>query len=293
MTEILFQTFLLLSIFFITMLLKKGEMQFLWWSQWCLTASLLIKPIAWMFPFVALVSFLIYWFNKKVKLMAIFTFVIPFAAIFWMFNYSHAKTGEYEFSSIQRKLMINYNSFAILSDVKGKENAVKIISDLQDSVEKFNYVNKCNAVDQFNKIVLRDHFFTAVKLECLGVMKFFLGHSRWDISFFLQGVEPDAYRNVAGSLDSTVRFPWLLYFVFNVIVNAIVFAAFVKFLISNDLPIKLRGCIGSIVIYMALATGPSAAARFRLPVFPVLTVTFAVVAHRMKCKSSEKARFAN
>ena len=74
--------------------------------------------------------------------MAIFTFVIPFAAIFWMFNYSHAKTGEYEFSSIQRKLMINYNSFAILSDVKGKENAVKIISDLQDSVEKFNYVNK-------------------------------------------------------------------------------------------------------------------------------------------------------
>ena len=293
MSEILFQTLLLLSVYFIAILLKRGEMQFLWWSQWCIAASFLVKPVAWMFPFVALVSFLIYWFNKKVKLMAIVTFAIPFTAIIMMFNYSHTKTGVYEFSSIQRKLMINYNSFAILSDAQGKENAVRTISNLQDSVSKFNYIDKCNSIDAFNKSVLKHNVLSAVKLECIGFMKFFLGHSRWDVSFFLNGKEPDSYNSNINSSDVTVKTPWMIYFVLNIIVNLIVFAAFMKFLFSKDLPVKLRGCIGSIVLYMALATGPSAAARFRLPVFPILTVTFVVVAHRMTRKLPESAEFAD
>jgi hypothetical protein len=291
MSEILFQTLLLLSVYFITILLKRGEMQFLWYSQWSITAAFLVKPVLWMFPFVALISFLIYWFNKKVKIMAIITFAIPFVAIFWMFNYSYSKTGVYEFSSIQRKLMINYNSFAILSDSKGTDNAVRIISDLQDSVSSFSYVEKCKAIDHFNSIVLKENVLSAVKLECIGIMKFFLGHSRWDVSYFLSGKEPDAYNSNISSSDVTVKSSWMMYFVFNVIINFLVFVAFLKFLFSKDLPIKLRGCIGSIVLYIALATGPSAASRFRLPIFPVLTVTFAVVAHRMTRKSPESAEF--
>lgn len=293
MAEILFQTLLLLSVYFIAILLKRGEMQYLWWSQWSLTASLLVKPVAWMFPFVALISFLIYWFNEKVKLMAIVTFVIPFAAIFWMFNYSYSKTGIHEFSSIQRKLMINYNSSAILSDANGKEYAVKRISALQDSVASFKYVDRCNAIDEFNKKVLKDHFITASKVEAIGILKFFLGHSRWDVSFFMQGHEPDQFDSSNESNDPTVQGRWMMYFLFSVLVNFMVFVAFLKFLFSNDLPVKLRGCIGSIIIYMAIATGPSAASRFRLPIFPVLTVTFVVVAHRFTQKRSISAKFAD
>jgi hypothetical protein len=293
MSEVLFQTLLLLSVYFIAILLKRGEMQFLWWSQWSLTAALLVKPIAWMFPFVALISFLIYWFNEKVKLLAIVTFAIPFAAIFWMFNFSYTKTGIHEFSSIQRKLMINYNSFAILSDIEGKDYAVKTISTLQDSVANFKYVDKCKAIDDFNKKVLKEHFVTAAKLEGVGILKFFISHSRWDVSFFLQGKEPDSFVSSNSSFDPTVQWKWISYFVFSVFINLLVFAAFVKFLVSKDLPVKLRGCIGSIVIYMAIATGPSAASRFRLPVFPVLTVTFVVVTHRFAQKRSNSAKFAD
>jgi len=178
-----------------------------------------------------------------------------------------------------------------LSDSKGTDNAVRIISDLQDSVSSFSYVEKCKAIDHFNSIVLKENVLSAVKLECIGIMKFFLGHSRWDVSYFLSGKEPDAYNSNISSSDVTVKSSWMMYFVFNVIINFLVFVAFLKFLFSKDLPIKLRGCIGSIVLYIALATGPSAASRFRLPIFPVLTVTFAVVAHRMTRKSPESAEF--
>ena len=85
----------------------------------------------------------------------------------------------------------------------------------------------------------------------------------------------------------------MIYFVLNIVVNLLVFAAFMKFMFSKDLPVKLRGCIGSIVLYIAIATGPSAAARFRLPVFPILKVTFVVVAHRMTRKLPESAEFAD
>jgi len=291
MSEVLFQTLLLLSVYFITILLKRGEMQFLWYSQWSITAAFLVKPVLWMFPFVALVSFLIYWFNKKVKLMAIVTFVIPFSVIIWMFNYSYSKTGVYEFSSIQRKLMINYNSFAILSDTKGQDSAVRIISSLQDSVGNFSYIDKCKSIDHFNKNVLRENVLSAAKLECIGIMKFFLGHSRWDVSYFLNGKEPDSFNSNSTSNDITISNSWMIYFVFSIIVNVIVLLAFLKFLLDKGLPIKLRGCIGSIVLYLAVATGPSAASRFRLPVFPVLTVTFAVVAHRLTRKLPVSAEF--
>jgi formate/nitrite transporter FocA (FNT family) len=124
-------------------------------------------------------------------------------------------------------------------------------------------------------------------------MKFFLGHSRWDVSFFLNGKEPDSYSSNLTSSDVTIKTPWMIYFVLNIVVNLIVFVAFIKFLFSKDLPVKLRGCIGSIVLYIAIATGPSAAARFRLPVFPILTVTFVVVVHRMTRKLPESAEFAD
>lgn len=65
MSEILFQLFVLLSIYFIARLIKYSQMKDLWWSQWCVAIAMAIKPVMWLFPFVAVVSFLIHFFNKK------------------------------------------------------------------------------------------------------------------------------------------------------------------------------------------------------------------------------------
>ena len=290
MSETLLQLFVLLSIYFIARLIKFSQMKDLWWSQWSVAIAMAIKPIMWLFPFVAMVSFLIHFFNKKVKLIALITFIIPFTTIALFMGYSHAKTGIWEFSSIQRKLMINYNSYAILKDVFNEEEAVKTISEFQNSVDSLPYVEKCQRIDEFNREVLFNHPMSAIKAELSGMFRFFVGHPRWDLEAFSYGS-----LNEVNSYQLNFEFKSLTYSVYLfscALVGFILLIAFLKFIFSRHISYSLRGCIASIVIYFAIVTGPSASTRFRLPVFPVLMATFCIVAHEIAIKRKSAATYS-
>jgi hypothetical protein len=293
MSEVIFQTFVILSLYFISLLLKRGEMQYLWWSQWAMTISLLIKPITWLFPFIALGCFIIYWINSKVKLIAVVTFLIPITAMVLMFNYSNKKTGVYEYSSIQRKLMINYNVDAIFTDIHGREKAQEVISHFQDSISKHSYKDKATLTDAYCKSILKNNVLTLLKLEAKGAFNFFVGHSRWDVSMFFSGTEPkpSGAFSVLNNDNEKVIEPLsnleLVYYSFSMIINAVVFLAFIYFLFMWRIPRRIRGCVGVFVLYIVLATGPSASSRFRMPVFPILMIVFALVADDLKHKRSK------
>lgn len=290
MSETLLQLFVLLSIYFIARLIKFSQMKDLWWSQWSVAIAMAIKPIMWLFPFVAMVSFLIHFFNKKVKLIALITFIIPFTTIALFMGYSHAKTGIWEFSSIQRKLMINYNSYAILKDVFNEEEAVKTISEFQNSLDTLPYVEKCQRIDEFNREVLFNHPMSAIKAELSGMFRFFVGHPRWDLEAFSYGS-----LNEVNSYQLSFDFKSLTYSVYLfscALVGFILLIAFLKFIFSRHISYSLRGCISSIVIYFAIVTGPSASTRFRLPVFPVLMATFCIVAHEIAIKRKSAATYS-
>jgi hypothetical protein len=290
MSETLLQLFVLLSIYFIARLIKYSQMKDLWWSQWSVAIAMAIKPVMWMFPFVAMVSFLIHFFNKKVKLIALITFIIPFTTIALFMGYSQAKTGIWEFSSIQRKLMINYNSYAILKDVFNEEEAVKTISEFQNSLDTLPYVEKCQRIDEFNREVLFNHPMSAIKAELSGIFRFFVGHPRWDLEAFTYGS-----LNEVNSYQLSFEFKSLTYSVYLfscALVGFILLIAFLKFIFSRHISYSLRGCIASIVIYFAIVTGPSASTRFRLPVFPVLMATFCIVAHEIAIKRKSAAKYS-
>ncbi len=290
MSEILLQLFVLLAIYFIARLIKYSQMKDLWWSQWCVAIAMAIKPVMWLFPMVAVVSFLIHFFNKKVKLIALITFVIPFSTIAFFFNYSHAHTGIWEFSSIQRKLMINYNSYAILKDAFNEEEATKTISEFQSSIENLPYPEKCKQIDAFNREVLFNHPKSAIKQELTGIFNFFAGHPRWDVEKFYFGEV-----NVGKPYQSDSRLAMFSYYAYLIacsIMGLIVLIAFVKFIFSRHISYSLRGCVASIIIYFAIVTGPSASTRFRLPVFHVLMATFCIVANEYVIKRKAAATYS-
>ena len=289
MSEILLQLFVLLSIYFIARLIKYSQMKDLWWSQWSVAIAMAIKPVMWLFPFVAMVSFLIHFFNKKVKLIALITFVIPFTTIALFMGYSHAKTGIWEFSSIQRKLMINYNSYAILKDVFNEEEAVKTISEFQNSIDTLPFTEKFHRIDDFNKEVLFNHPMSAIKAELSGMFRFFVGHPRWDLEAFSFGDS-----NVIKAFRPDSRLMSISYYAYLLacsLIGFVILLAFVKFIFSRHISYSLRGCVASIVIYFAIVTGPSASTRFRLPVFPVLMAIFCVVAHEISIKRKSAATY--
>ncbi|MFM7016383.1 MAG: hypothetical protein ACKOX3_08660, partial [Bacteroidota bacterium] len=290
MSEMLLQLFVLLAIYFIARLIKYSQMKDLWWSQWCIAISMAIKPIMWLFPFVAIVSFLIHFYNKKVKLIALITFVIPFTTIALFMGYSEAKTGVWEFSSIQRKLMINYNSFAILKEVFNEEEAAKTISDFQNSINDLPYLEKCKRIDEFNREVVVNHPMSAVKAELSGMFRFFVGHPRWDLEAFTNG-ESNENNSYQFSFEIKSIF-YSAYLIACALVGFILLLSFLKFIFARHISYSLRGCIASIVIYFTIVTGPSASTRFRLPIFPVLMATFCVVAHEIYIKRKSVATYA-
>ena len=290
MSEILLQLFVLLAIYFIARLIRYSQMKDLWWSQWSVAISMAIKPVMWLFPFVAVGSFLIHFFNKKVKLIALITFIIPFSVISFSFNYSHKYTGVWDFSYIHREVMINYNSFAILKDAFNEEEATKTISEFQSSVANLPYLEKCKQIDDFNKEVLFNHPMSAIKMELIGIFNFFAGHPRWDLeSFYLGEVNVmKPYQSDSG----LALFSYYAYLIICSIMGLIVLIAFVKFIFARHISYSLRGCIASIVIYFAIVTGPSASTRFRLPVFPVLMATFCIVANEYVMKRKAAASYS-
>jgi hypothetical protein len=290
MSEILLQLFVLLAIYFIARLIKYSQMKDLWWSQWSVAIAMAIKPVMWLFPFVATVSFLIHFFNKKVKLFALITFIIPFSAIIFFFNYSYKYSGVWEFSYIHREVMINYNSYAILKDAFNEEDATKTISDFQSSVANLPYPEKCKQIDAFNREVLFNHPKSAIKQELIGMFNFFAGHPRWDVEKFYLGevnvIKPYQFGSQLAMLS------YYTYLIACSIMGVIVLMAFVKFIFSRHISYSLRGCVASIVIYFAIVTGPSASTRFRLPVFPVLMATFCIVANEYVIKRKAAATYS-
>lgn len=285
MSEILFQTFLLLFIYFMVIYLKRSNTRFLIFAQLCLTTSLLIKPIVWLFPFVALVCLVLYSFKNNVQIISFASFVIPLAAIFWMFNYSKSTVGVYEFSSIQRNLKINYNALAILNEKIGEVAAKKEIINLQDSLAKLPYVESCRKFDDFFITTIEDNFSCAAIAELKGIARFFIWHSRWDVSNFIRGKEVDAVAGSFSSDDVTIQSRWLAYFVFSLVLNLAVLFAFVKFVFNKKVNLSIRSALAILIIYMAIVTGPSASARFRLPIFPLLVVTFVITMNELTKKN--------
>ena len=186
--------------------------------------------------------------------------------------------------------MINYNSYAILKDVFNEEEAVKTISEFQNSLDTLPYVEKCQRIDEFNREVLFNHPMSAIKAELSGMFRFFVGHPRWDLEAFSYGS-----LNEVNSYQLSFEFKSLTYSVYLfscALVGFILLIAFLKFIFSRHISYSLRGCIASIVIYFAIVTGPSASTRFRLPVFPVLMATFCIVAHEIAIKRKSAAKYS-
>ncbi len=71
----------------------------------------------------------------------------------------------------------------------------------------------------------------------------------------------------------------------SLVLNLAVLFAFVKFVFNKKVNLSIRSALAILIIYMAIVTGPSASARFRLPIFPLLVVTFVITMNELTKKN--------
>lgn len=287
MTELLFQSVLVYALF---LLLK---------SHWQITkaqvmrihvlmaALYLIKPIA-LFCWVPVSLYL---FLRWRKMMGTYLLLIPvlihlgiIGSISWN---NYRQTGVIEYSNISRKVILNYTVPELLKSDQEKGDVAKDLIRFQDSLAKMDYRAQCTAADDYIRNTLQAAPGKFLFLQMKGVSRFLFDTGRWDLECWRLGYQhvdetPSLMRMVqqqgVGSLLSyfkSLPTTYTLYYLLTAISYIVTGLLFLYGCFSSPVPVYAKTMIGCTVLYFALLSGPSASARFRIPVGPMIVLVAA------------------
>ncbi|CAN5464416.1 hypothetical protein BH11BAC2_BH11BAC2_18260 [soil metagenome] len=288
MSEILFQSAWMIAAYFLIRFIYAHQIADLWKHQFSICVAMLIKPVAFIFPIVS-IPFIFYLIKKeKLPSEILITFIAPLLVIFGMIAYNFQHTGVAEYSSIQRKLMINYNIPALLNLKQDQSITQTEIDSIQSIAATLNYPERARFIDQQCFLWIKKQTVQYIGLHFKGIISFFLDHGRWDLYQFFTG-KTDEFNAVnlrsvytkdgmSGALHYIMGFSSLLvlYLALTILMNFILLICFIRFIFLHSVPKHIRIGISIMVIYIALLTGPSASARFRTAVYPLLLITWGI-----------------
>ena len=123
--------------------------------------------------------------QKQFAGWTLFSHLIPIIFVAGIIIHNYNQTGYCEYSSIQRKLMINYNVHEVLEYSYGEKQAAVFVSAMQDSAsQKINYSQQAAFLQQEINKVLIEHPLSFAWIETKGVLRFFIDHCRYDLETF-------------------------------------------------------------------------------------------------------------
>ena len=279
MSEILFQFVIVLTLACAVMFHRTDK------TKWCflfitmVTIAMLIKPVMWLFPlllFPLAIWLVVY---KGYDRRILFALIIPFTVIGAMHYRNYSLTGVAEYSSVSQKLLINYNLPALIESQTGKEQAYLVIDSLQQVVSVLPYPARSKEIDQFVKDKILQSPLQYIKIHLLGFIRFFLDTGRWELRNYFSPKEEWTGYNQSGDVGVYLKqwtLPSLLYQMYCMLMNLFLLFTFFYFVFLKSVDLRNRRIVAVLVIYLAILTGPSASARFRLPVFPLQLITCGV-----------------
>ena len=219
--------------------------------------------------------------KRRISQKALLTFIIPFFIILSMFVHNIDKTGVPEYSSIQRKLMINYNVPAVLNLHYDKRQTTQVIDSIQNFASTLPYAERARFIDHVSIDIMRKDISGTIYLQFKGALLFFLDPGSWDLNYYFNG----------NSDNKSIYFNAfiLLHKYFMVIVNILILISIFRFAFLKEINGLLRIIVLSSIFYFALLIGPSASARFKVPIYPMIVVAcyFGVKSFLTKHKSSD------
>lgn len=289
MSEILFQTSWMLATYFAIKFLKDFKQSHLIYHQLSITSAFLIKPIAYAFPIISTLGLIILVMQKKISSKILATAFIPLSAIVIILGSNYYHTSVVEFSSIQRKLMINYNIPQLLSKQIDEKSAFAKVDSLQQMAGTLSYPDRTRFIDQQCLHYIAQSPIAYLSLHLKGVFRFFLDHGRWDLYTFFTGINLDQnaintlkqsydHGGISSATSYLNSFPKAVvaYLLIVFILNLLMLIFFIRFLFNKEILKSIRIALALMVFYLAILTGPTGSARFRVPIYPILLVSFAI-----------------
>ncbi len=282
MTEIIFQSLLLLIFYYTLIFPQQISMKSTLRLALLLSVALLTKPVIILFSvFVGLVVLFYAWKEKRLSIILPFIFIpITFHLICLQNEHS---VGYYHFSSVKPIFHLKYNAKYTLVSHFGEDFADSAISAEMKIIDaKTDYASRYETMQQTGTNIIIQHPFDYAKIYAKGLIAFFIDPGRYDL-FHLFGVDDSHFNglyhefNVYGisalkKFASEAPIGILLLLFLNLCWNIFVTVCFVWFLFYRKSPLLLRILIFVFVAYIAAATGVLGLSRYRVPVYPMLSI---------------------
>lgn len=281
MSEALLQFVLLALAVAVAAFCQTGSVRYWTVVAGTVVAALLLKPVCGSLAgAVGVAGLVLGWRRRQLSLLVIG--LLPLLVITAYVVWNQQRTGYFHFSSITEINLLHYNAAGVVRQLQGPEVEEKWVAGvLRAANEQKNFAARQRLVQTRAEAVLFAHPFVYGWQHLLGVGAFFLDPGRFDNSEFW-GLTPLA----GGGLLAQVRAGGLWRAVGQLPLGML--AGMLVVLLANGarLVLAVRGfrrlgrgtgagragrwvAVG-LLAYLALLTGPLGAARFLMPVWPLL-----------------------
>jgi hypothetical protein len=277
MSEILLQTLLLLSLFFMLQFLTGRNWRYLLFYNITISLAVLTKPVLLYFwiPSTLFQIWLAVRYHRKSIL--IYPLLMILTITFWSYR-NYNITGYYHFSSIKNFNLLYYNTYSFLVNRYGEDHAEKFMDrvDAENRGKSFKTANR--NIEKACFYVLWKNLPAYSFYHFRGSILFFIDPGRYDLYHFLRIKQEQGFwyfishDGILGILKGVKKIPTtvIFYLLVMVIFNLLFLISVILFIIRRGYSMEFWLFLLTVILYFALITGPLGASRHRLPVFPEL-----------------------
>lgn len=298
MSEIPFQTTILLSLLSLLRYLREPDRpRTLCLHHGWLLCAYLLKPVAlYLWP----LSVLLVLFTRRTTLLALLT-TAHLLVTGTMLLRNQAHTGAAEYSSIGHKVLMNYQLPAIFRQLHGATETDRRMDSLQRALHEKSWPEQEAVIQEVWWQQFREHPATVLRLHTTALLSFFLDGGRWELeTIFPLTQQPPRTFSLGQALrtDGIAAFerlaegwplPVLLYYLLTLLVNGGCSLAALGWFLRAGTPKHHRLVLGGLLLYFSLLTGPSASARFRIPVSLITVSTALALLHQREQRTKSAA----
>ncbi|RPD47195.1 hypothetical protein DNI29_13695 [Hymenobacter sediminis] len=241
---------------------------------------LLIKPV--FFPFAVVLLSIGGWlaWQQRRPLLALLGAMPLVVALLWMAR-NEAQTGYFHFSNIAEINLLHYNVHGVLQATEGIQAADAFVDSTEAAVQQQPTFRQGQQLLRSRSIAkLQQYLGTYIAQHTKGMVNLLLDPGRFDVVYFLglpekastgflQQVNQGGYSAV---LRAVRQLPLALLGGLLLVAagNLLRLALLLQFTFSRRYALVYRLVVVGLVVYLAVLTGPLGAARFVVPVLPLL-----------------------
>jgi hypothetical protein len=281
--DLLLELLLILSFTFLVYFFRFNNIKFIILYNLMLVLAVLTKPIMVYFWIPNLI-FSLYLFSTRRNLVILLSaLLLPLSVYTWCVR-NENQTGYFHFSSIKTQNILDLNAGAVLTMLKGENEASTNKKDiLSKADQKPTYALKSEFIVSESMKIIKHHPLTYAYTHVKGMLNFMFSIGRYDMVIFC----PEMFReeiSIAREIEtkglsgiayyfSNISIDMIVFMLLILLWNTVLLASTLAFCFTTSIHPGIRIFILIMISYICFVCGSGGQARFKISVLPLMMIT--------------------